>query len=79
MKGYFRKAEVEFATFHFDKALGSYTQAFCLQKDDRSLMDCMKKTAKEFKKDQRADKQIPWLGTNVHTARRLAQSILFNT
>ena len=64
-KGYFRKAEVEFATFQFDKALTSYTKAFCLQKDDRSLMDAMKKAARELKKDQRADKQIPWLGAGI--------------
>lgn len=64
-KGYFRKAEVEFATLHFDKALTSYTKAFCLQKDDRSLMDAMKKAARELKKDQRADKQIPWLGAGI--------------
>lgn len=65
VKGYFRKAEVEFATFHFDKALTSYTNAFCLQKDDHSLMDAMKKTHREFKKDARADQQIPWLGAAV--------------
>lgn len=63
--GYFRKAEVEMATFHFEKALTSYTKAFCLQKDDRSLMEAMKKAARELKKDQRADKQIPWLGAGI--------------
>ena len=63
--GYFRKAEVEMATFHFEKALTSYTKAFCLQKDDRSLMDAMKRAARELKKDQRAEKQIPWLGAGV--------------
>jgi len=60
--GYFRKAEVEMATFHFEKALTSYTKAFCLQKDDHSLMDSMKKAARELKKDQKAEKDIPWLG-----------------
>lgn len=64
-KGYFRKGEVEYATFHFDKALTSYTKAFCLQKDDRSLMEAMKKAARELKKDQRAEKQIPWLGAGI--------------
>ena len=64
-KGYFRKGEVEYATFHFDKALTSYTKAFCLQKDDRSLMDAMKRAARELKKDQRAEKQIPWLGAGI--------------
>ena len=63
--GYFRKAEVEMATFHFEKALTSYTKAFCLQKDDHSLMDCMKKAARELKKDQKAEKDIPWLGAGV--------------
>lgn len=53
------------ATFHFDKALTSYTQAFCLQKDDHSLMDAMKKAGRELKKDQRAEKQIPWIGAGV--------------
>lgn len=53
------------ATFHFEKALTSYTKAFCLQKDDRSLMEAMKKAARELKKDQHADKQIPWLGAGV--------------
>lgn len=65
LSGYFRKAEVEMATFHFEKALTSYTRAFCLQKDDRSLMEAMKRAARELKKDQRAEKQIPWLGAGV--------------
>ena len=56
---------MEFATFHFDLALASYTAAFCRQKDDRSLMESMKKAARELKKDMRAEKQIPWLGAGI--------------
>ncbi|XP_045031008.1 uncharacterized protein LOC116925005 [Daphnia magna] len=64
-KGYFRKAEVEMATFHFEKALTSYSMAFRLQKDDCSLIDSMRKAGRELKKDQRADRQIPWLGAGI--------------
>ncbi|XP_057373918.1 uncharacterized protein LOC130694827 [Daphnia carinata] len=64
-KGYFRKAEVEMATFHFEKALTSYSMAFRLQKEDRSLIDSMRKAGRELKKDQRADKQIPWVGAGI--------------
>lgn len=63
--GYFRKAEVEMATFHFEKALTSYSMAFRLQKDDCSLIDSMRKAGRELKKDQRADRQIPWLGAGI--------------
>ena len=63
--GYFRKAEVEMATFHFEKAIHSYSMAFRLQTDDRSLIDSMRKAGRELKKDQRADKQIPWVGAGI--------------
>lgn len=39
--------------------------AFRLQKDDRSLIDSMRKAGRELKKDQRADKQIPWVGAGI--------------
>jgi hypothetical protein len=53
------------ATFHFEKALTSYSMAFHLQKDDRSLIDSMRKAGRELKKDQRAEKQIPWVGAGI--------------
>lgn len=39
--------------------------AFHLQKDDRSLIDSMRKAGRELKKDQRAEKQIPWVGAGI--------------
>lgn len=56
---------MEMATFHFEKALTSYSMAFRLQTDDKSLIDCMRKAGRELKKDQRADKQIPWVGAGI--------------
>ncbi|KAF4529319.1 hypothetical protein B566_EDAN011413, partial [Ephemera danica] len=64
-KGYFRKAEVEFATFHFIDALQSYKNALMLQPEDPNLIDAISRTSKEWQKDKKADDQIPWLGAGI--------------
>ncbi|XP_067005371.1 stress-induced-phosphoprotein 1 [Anabrus simplex] len=64
-KGYFRKAEVEFSTFHFSDALLSYGHALQLQPKDPSIMEAMLRASQERQKDRKADDQIPWLGAGV--------------
>lgn len=64
-KGYFRKAEVEFSTFHFSDALISYSLALKLQPNDPSILEAIAKTSLERQKDRKADDQIPWLGAGV--------------
>ncbi|XP_069696331.1 stress-induced-phosphoprotein 1-like [Periplaneta americana] len=64
-KGYFRKAEVEFSTFHFSDALISYGLALKLQPNDPSILEAIVKTSQERQKDRKADDQIPWLGAGV--------------
>ncbi|CAB3368010.1 Hypothetical predicted protein [Cloeon dipterum] len=64
-KGYFRKAEVQFATFHFLDALQSYRQALLLQPDDSSILNAIARTTLECQKDKKADDQIPWLGAGI--------------
>ncbi|XP_071449535.1 stress-induced-phosphoprotein 1-like [Hetaerina americana] len=64
-KGYFRKAEVEFATFHFSDALLSYKMALDLQPDDQSIMEAIRRATQGRQKDRKADEQIPWLGAGI--------------
>ncbi|GLV31626.1 Stress induced phosphoprotein 1 [Carabus blaptoides fortunei] len=64
-KGYFRRAEVEFATFHFSDALVSYQQALILKPDDCDIANAISRANKEWKKDLKADDQIPWLGAGI--------------
>ncbi|XP_059486268.1 uncharacterized protein LOC132202938 [Neocloeon triangulifer] len=64
-KGYFRRAEVQFATFHFAEALQSYRQALLLQPDDASIAGAIARTTHECHKDKKADDQIPWLGAGI--------------
>ncbi|XP_026290831.1 uncharacterized protein LOC113215417 [Frankliniella occidentalis] len=64
-KGYFRKGEVEFATFHFSDALSSYGKALARQRDDPNIRHALTKTTQGWLRDRRADEQIPWLGAGV--------------
>lgn len=64
-KGYFRKGEVEFATFHFSEALSSYGKALARQRDDPNIRHALTKTTQGWLRDRRADEQIPWLGAGV--------------
>ncbi|XP_034230356.1 protein STIP1 homolog [Thrips palmi] len=64
-KGYFRKGEVEFATFHFSEALSSYGKALARQRDDPNIRHALTKTTQGWLTDRRADEQIPWLGAGV--------------
>ncbi|XP_046400546.1 stress-induced-phosphoprotein 1-like [Ischnura elegans] len=64
-KGYFRKGEVEYATFHFSDALLSYKMALDLQPDDQSIMEAIRRATQGWQKDRKADEQIPWLGAGI--------------
>jgi len=64
-KGYYRKAEVEFSTFHFSDALVSYRIALKLQPNDPDILKAILKTSQQKEKDRKADDQIPWLGAGV--------------
>ncbi|KAG8235355.1 hypothetical protein J437_LFUL015864 [Ladona fulva] len=64
-KGYFRKAEVEYATYHFNDALLSYKMALQLQPEDQSIMDAIRRATLGRQKDRKADEQIPWLGAGI--------------
>ncbi|XP_034933633.1 hsp70-Hsp90 organizing protein 1-like [Chelonus insularis] len=65
IKGYYRKAEVEFHTFRFNEALKSYEQALQLQPNDPDILKAINRTSRSLIKDQRADQQIPWLGAGI--------------
>uniref|UniRef100_A0A023F8N7 Putative molecular co-chaperone sti1 n=1 Tax=Triatoma infestans TaxID=30076 RepID=A0A023F8N7_TRIIF len=64
-KGYFRKGEVEAATFHFSDALLSYRCALELLPDDPTVTDAMKRTTALYNKDKKANEQVPWLGAGI--------------
>jgi predicted TPR repeat methyltransferase len=52
-QGYFRRAEVQFSTFHFVEALQSYRQALLLQPDDTSIMSAIARADHECQKDRK--------------------------
>lgn len=64
-KGYFRRAEVEFATGHYMEACSSYKQALELKPDDLDLVEALNRTAKEILKEKKNDETIPWLGAGI--------------
>ncbi|XP_044740770.1 hsp70-Hsp90 organizing protein 3-like [Chrysoperla carnea] len=64
-KGYFRKAEVELATFRYEDAYLSYKQALVLQPEDNYISECLRKTGNIIKRERKADEQIPWVGAGV--------------
>uniref|UniRef100_A0A1Y1LN77 Uncharacterized protein n=1 Tax=Photinus pyralis TaxID=7054 RepID=A0A1Y1LN77_PHOPY len=64
-KGYFRKGEIELATYQYSDAFNSYQKALMLQPNDSVIISAMTKTLQEQKKDQKADSQIPWVGAGV--------------
>lgn len=53
MQGYFRKAEVEYATSHYTDAYKSYERALELQPDDNVILQAMAKANREQFKDMR--------------------------
>lgn len=81
MQGYFRKGEVEFATYHFMDAYKSYKEALFYKPDDNNLVELLERARKENLKDIKgnvyyldvffyflvflADEQIPWLGAGI--------------
>ncbi|KAF5308395.1 hypothetical protein FQR65_LT06216 [Abscondita terminalis] len=64
-KGYFRKAEIEFATYQFNEAVTSYQKALELKPEDSGIINGMRKAIQEEEKDKRADAQIPWVGSGI--------------
>ncbi|KAF5270975.1 hypothetical protein FQA39_LY08278 [Lamprigera yunnana] len=64
-KGYFRKGEIELATYQFNEAFISYQKALKLKPDDSLIIAAMKKALHEDEKDKRADAQIPWVGAGI--------------
>lgn len=63
-KGYFRKAEVEFATKHYEDALESYRCASQLQKDP-TLLECILRANKEMMRQNKVDQQTPWVAAGI--------------
>ncbi|VEN50900.1 unnamed protein product [Callosobruchus maculatus] len=64
-KGYFRKAEVEYATGHYMEACDSYKKALNLRPGDINIIEALNRTAKEMLKEQKADETVPWLGAGI--------------
>jgi len=64
-KGYFRKGEVEAATYNYTDAILSYTLALRLLPGDQTLIAAFERTTRERARDLKADAQIPWLGAGV--------------
>lgn len=52
-KGYFRKAEVEYATEHYSDACNSYRQALSLKPYDINLIEAVNKTVKDILRDRK--------------------------
>ncbi|XP_044761504.1 STI1-like protein [Coccinella septempunctata] len=64
-KGYFRKAEVEFAAHHYLEACQSYKKALELQPDDIKILESLNRASREILKAHRADETTPWLGAGI--------------
>uniref|UniRef100_A0A1B6FIQ3 Uncharacterized protein n=1 Tax=Cuerna arida TaxID=1464854 RepID=A0A1B6FIQ3_9HEMI len=64
-KGYFRKGEVEAATYNYTDAVLSYTLALRLLPEDPTLAAALERTTRERARNMKADAQIPWLGAGV--------------
>ncbi|XP_054288780.1 uncharacterized protein LOC129004282 [Macrosteles quadrilineatus] len=64
-KGYFRKGEVESATYNYTDAILSYSLALRLLPEDQTLAAALERTTRERSRDLRADAQTPWLGAGV--------------
>ncbi|XP_014244695.1 hsp70-Hsp90 organizing protein 1-like [Cimex lectularius] len=64
-KGYFRKGEVEAATFQYEDALLNYKCALEHQPGDAVITEAMKRVTTQINKDKRANEQVPWLGAGV--------------
>jgi cytochrome c-type biogenesis protein CcmH/NrfG len=57
-QGYFRKAEVEFSTFHFSDALISYRIALKLQPNDPDILKAILRTSQQKEKDRKGNTEI---------------------
>ncbi|XP_026463801.1 hsp70-Hsp90 organizing protein 1-like [Ctenocephalides felis] len=64
-KGYFRRAEVQYACYLFAEALLSYTQALQLQPGDSTLLDAVNRAAKSDENEMKVDARAPWLGALI--------------
>lgn len=64
-KGYFRKGEVESATFNFSSALLSYRLALELQPGDNTIVEAISRTTTSMNAEKKANEQVPWLGAGV--------------
>ncbi|KAK9507035.1 hypothetical protein O3M35_008865 [Rhynocoris fuscipes] len=64
-KGYFRKGEVEAATFHFAEAMLSYRCALELIPNDPIVNEAIKRTTVLLNKEKKANEQVPWLGAGI--------------
>ncbi|KAL1117877.1 hypothetical protein AAG570_004190, partial [Ranatra chinensis] len=64
-KGYFRKGEVESATFQYSDALLSYHGALQLLPGDETLLEAIKQTTLLMQKHKKNNEQVPWLGAGI--------------
>ncbi|BES94236.1 tetratricopeptide repeat domain [Nesidiocoris tenuis] len=64
-KGYFRKGEVEAATFNFEDAVLSFRCALELQPGDATITEALSRTTFAMNREKKASEQVPWLGAGV--------------
>uniref|UniRef100_A0A6M2DCB8 Putative serine/threonine-protein phosphatase 5-like diachasma alloeum n=1 Tax=Xenopsylla cheopis TaxID=163159 RepID=A0A6M2DCB8_XENCH len=64
-KGYFRKAEVQYACYLFAESLLSYSHALQLQPGDNLLLQAVNKAAKSDEHEIKVDARAPWLGALI--------------
>ncbi|GJQ77632.1 hypothetical protein Trydic_g12760 [Trypoxylus dichotomus] len=64
-KGYFRKAEVEYATKHYRDAIQSYEQALYYLPQDKMVESALTRTIATYFSDKRTLEQIPWVGSGI--------------
>ncbi|RXG61531.1 Small glutamine-rich tetratricopeptide repeat-containing protein 2 [Armadillidium vulgare] len=63
-KAYYRQGEVEFAAKHYTEALQSYQKASQIYPDP-TLLECVLRTSKEYQKQEKLDRQTPWVAAGI--------------
>ncbi|XP_064474506.1 uncharacterized protein LOC135388705 [Ornithodoros turicata] len=64
-KGWYRKAEVEYHTQHFEDAIESFRKALQLSGEEPKVIEQVRKCRRDCDKQTKAEKHIPWVGAAV--------------
>jgi len=61
-KGYYRKAEIECGTEHYQEAIATYQKGLAMIPDDPMLIKCLENAKNLWKTQKRAESRMPWFG-----------------